>query len=198
MVDEMGFAGNVDNYYDVRNSSFDHVLKSRKGIPMTLAVIYKCILHRVGVYVDMIGLPGHVVLGIPGGDAFVDVFNGGRTLSLDDCRDIVQSYGIEWRPDFTRPLEPKHVIIRMFNNIENCLARALRQSRTTRAYSSMVRTVAFRTLMQYFNPEGSQFQISQNPCAFMDPAIFRHYNLINGDTMRRHTEAPFFQFQAEE
>ena len=102
---------------------------------MTLAIIYKRILHRVGVSVDIIELPGHVVLWIPGGEAFVDVFGGGRILSLDDCRNIVESCRMAWRPVFTMPLVPRNVFIRMFNNVENCQGRAVQQSRTTRAYT---------------------------------------------------------------
>jgi len=55
---------------------------SRKDIPLTLAVIYKLILHRVGVSGDIVEcMPGHVILWIPDEmcmwtEMFVDVHNG--------------------------------------------------------------------------------------------------------------------------
>ena len=37
---EMGFAGNVNDYYDPRNSYLHQVLETRRGIPITLSVLY--------------------------------------------------------------------------------------------------------------------------------------------------------------
>jgi hypothetical protein len=41
-------------------------METRKGIPITFAVLYISILRRVGVIADIIGLTGHVALGLPG------------------------------------------------------------------------------------------------------------------------------------
>ena len=58
--DELGFGGipPEGNYYDFRNSLLHYALQERIGIPMTLAILYKCISRRVGLHVDIIGLPG--------------------------------------------------------------------------------------------------------------------------------------------
>ena len=107
LTQDMGFEGNVDNYYDVQNSLLHDVLESRKGIPITLAVLYKLILTRVGHQVNIIGLPGHVVLGIPptsgscGTTSFIDVFRGGQILSLEDCQEIVTVFGVSWSEEFS-------------------------------------------------------------------------------------------------
>src|SRR5450631_3541225 len=37
---ELGFAGNVNNYYDPQNSYLHQVMTTRRGIPITLAVLY--------------------------------------------------------------------------------------------------------------------------------------------------------------
>ena len=37
---ELGFAGNVNDYYDPRNSYLHGVLQTRRGIPITLALLY--------------------------------------------------------------------------------------------------------------------------------------------------------------
>ena len=36
---ELGFSGNVNDYYDPRNSYLPEVLKTRRGIPITLALL---------------------------------------------------------------------------------------------------------------------------------------------------------------
>ena len=38
--EELGFAGNINDYYDPDNSYLNRVLATRRGIPISLAVIY--------------------------------------------------------------------------------------------------------------------------------------------------------------
>ena len=57
------FGGNEQNYYDYRNSILSHVLNTKKGIPLSLSILYVFVCRRLGIPVDVIGLPGHVVLG---------------------------------------------------------------------------------------------------------------------------------------
>ena len=84
---EDGFCGNQHNYYDYRNSLLDHVLHSRTGIPISLSVLFAAICRRVGVHLDMIGLPGHFLLATRTEPRiFVDAFHGGATYGLQQVR----------------------------------------------------------------------------------------------------------------
>ena len=40
LFDDLGFSGNMDDYYDPRNSYLNEVLDRRTGIPITLSVLY--------------------------------------------------------------------------------------------------------------------------------------------------------------
>ncbi|EEC50453.1 predicted protein [Phaeodactylum tricornutum CCAP 1055/1] len=125
LLRDLGYGGNVENYYDLNNSSLLFILENRKGIPITLAVLYKCVLRRVGVFVDIIGLPGHVVLGISTNEIFVDVFCGGQVLSVQNCREIVDQYHVEWTDQFLAPVTASNVLLRMTNNMLHCMHRRL-------------------------------------------------------------------------
>ena len=46
---ELGFCGNVNDYYDPGNSYLHTVLQSRRGIPITLAVLSKALLVAAAV-----------------------------------------------------------------------------------------------------------------------------------------------------
>jgi len=48
---ELGFAGNVNDYYSFRNSHLHAVLETRRGIPITLALIYMEMAHQIGLKV---------------------------------------------------------------------------------------------------------------------------------------------------
>ena len=48
LFDEEGLRGNLDDYYDPRNSFLNDVLDRKLGIPITLSVIYMEVARRVG------------------------------------------------------------------------------------------------------------------------------------------------------
>ena len=136
LLNEYGFSGNVTDYYNYQNSLLDAVLESKKGIPLTLCILYSCVCRRLKIPVQITGLPGHVVLGFDDHDqteggggggqrAFMDVFNGGRFLSISDCRDIVASYNVPWDNNFLSPLPTSLVMQRVLNNLSNCLLQGM-------------------------------------------------------------------------
>ena len=50
----------------------------------------------------------------------MDVFHGGRILSVVDCQRIVSHYGLQWRDSFSEPLSNTKIIERVFNNLSHC------------------------------------------------------------------------------
>src|SRR5207248_8045816 len=84
---EMGFRGNVQDYYDPRNSYLNEVLDRRTGLPITLSVLAMAIGRRAGLLIAGIGLPGHfVALAEADGEGFLfDPFHGGRQVTPTDC-----------------------------------------------------------------------------------------------------------------
>mmetsp|Transcript_13541 Transcript_13541/g.23051 ORF Transcript_13541/g.23051 Transcript_13541/m.23051 type:complete len:517 (-) Transcript_13541:475-2025(-) len=118
------FRGNINDYYNHHNSLINHCLKTRTGIPITLAVIYAAIVRRAcGVRMDIIGLPGHIVVGVPsnGHDntsrIFIDPFHQGKILSFADCESIVARYNMAFHSDMLRPISNEEVWQRMIRNL---------------------------------------------------------------------------------
>jgi regulator of sirC expression with transglutaminase-like and TPR domain len=89
LFDEQGFAGNVSDYYDPRNSMLHRVLERRLGIPITLSVVYIEVGRRAGLRVEGVGMPGHFIArafeseGAEG--TLVDPFNR-KTTDEEECR----------------------------------------------------------------------------------------------------------------
>ena len=104
---ELGFAGNVNNYYDRRNSYLHEVLASRRGIPITLALLYIELAGQLGLQADGVSFPGHflVKLRMPQGEVVIDPVSG-RSLSRDELDERLAPYrarhGLEG--DFETPL----------------------------------------------------------------------------------------------
>jgi regulator of sirC expression with transglutaminase-like and TPR domain len=121
LFQEYGLQGNSQDYYNYRNSLLNHVLESKKGIPMTLCIIYTLICRRLDLVVYLVGLPGHVVLGV-GDNDYYDPFNHGGDgqglLSVADCQRIVARYS-GWSDEFLRPLQAVDALHRILNNLAN-------------------------------------------------------------------------------
>jgi regulator of sirC expression with transglutaminase-like and TPR domain len=91
--DELGFQGNVNDYYDPRNSYLHEVLATRRGIPITLALLYAELAAHVRLPACGVGFPGHflVKLSLPRGEVVIDPFSG-QSLSRDELEARLQPY----------------------------------------------------------------------------------------------------------
>jgi regulator of sirC expression with transglutaminase-like and TPR domain len=89
LFDDLGFSGNMDDYYDPRNSYLNEVLDRRTGIPITLAVLYMEIGRRIELPLEGVSFPGHFLVRLPlrGGTLVLDPFSGGVPQSEGELRE---------------------------------------------------------------------------------------------------------------
>ncbi|MBI3959468.1 MAG: transglutaminase family protein [Chloroflexi bacterium] len=60
--EQMGFQGNLGNYYDPGNSFLHLVIEKRRGLPITLSLLYMAVARRMGIRLDGMGFPAHFML----------------------------------------------------------------------------------------------------------------------------------------
>lgn len=84
---EEGYAGHRDNYFDPRNSYLNEVMDRKKGIPISLSVLYGSIAERLGLELHGVNLPAHFMLrmDVPSGPLFIDSFHSGEILDRRGC-----------------------------------------------------------------------------------------------------------------
>jgi regulator of sirC expression with transglutaminase-like and TPR domain len=137
---ELGFAANDDNYYDPDNSLLHVVLERRRGIPITLSIIYLEIGRRVGLNLAGISFPGHFLVKLPvaDGDLILDPYSGGKSLSEEDLRRRLGELAHDIDPaqlplrQFLEPASKREILARMLRNLKSIhlknedLAKALR------------------------------------------------------------------------
>jgi regulator of sirC expression with transglutaminase-like and TPR domain len=121
---DMGFRGNVQSYYDPRNSYLNEVLERRTGIPITLSIVAMAIGSRAGMEIAGVGLPGHfIVKAIEGNQELLfDPFHGGRRLTPGECEHVVrQATGQPFQvtPEVLRAPPPGLIVQRMLSNLKN-------------------------------------------------------------------------------
>jgi regulator of sirC expression with transglutaminase-like and TPR domain len=85
---ELGFEGNVDAFYDPRNSYLNEVIDRRIGIPISLAILYVEVGRRIGLPLEGVSFPGHFLVRLRLRDALLvlDPFAGGAPQSEDQLR----------------------------------------------------------------------------------------------------------------
>ena len=124
LFEEVGFVGNRDDYYNPINSYLPAVLETKRGLPISLSLVYKLIAERLGLRVDGIGLPGHFVVAVhaDGDPMMIDPFNGGRELSPEEAHERVREIhgpDAEWSDEWLRPVSNRHWLTRMLQNLLN-------------------------------------------------------------------------------
>jgi regulator of sirC expression with transglutaminase-like and TPR domain len=128
LAEELGFAGDEDDYYDPRNVLLGPLLERRKGMPILLSVLWMEVGRRAGIPVAGIGLPGHFIVRIgPPPGTLADPFAGGVPLTVDDCRRKVKALAggrVPWRAEYLRQMEIPALLERVLRNLSGCRGRS--------------------------------------------------------------------------
>ena len=125
---ELGFGGNVNDYYDPDNSYLNVVLQTRRGIPITLGVLWLELAQGLGLRARGVAFPGHfmVKVNLPKGQVVIDTFSG-QSLSRDELAHRLEPFRSDSAllQDFEAPLglflqaaPARDVIARMLGNLK--------------------------------------------------------------------------------
>ncbi|MDQ2818756.1 MAG: transglutaminase-like domain-containing protein [Candidatus Eremiobacteraeota bacterium] len=123
------FRPNDRHYHDPRNSLLSSVLDRRIGIPITLSIVTMEVSRRAGVALQGIGLPGHFVVRFPDPTSrlYIDVFDGGRVIDVDQCVALVERLyrgRLTWRDEYLDPVPASAILKRVLLNLKNALSQA--------------------------------------------------------------------------
>ena len=90
---DLGFAGNLNDYYDPDNSLIHILLHTRRGIPITLAVLWMEVAQGLGLSVRGVAFPGHFLIkvNLPMGQVVIDPISG-KSLSREDLSERLEPY----------------------------------------------------------------------------------------------------------
>ena len=126
LFEELGFSGNAADYYDPRNSFLNEVLDRKRGIPITLAVVYIEIGRRIGLPVQGVSFPAHFLVKcqLREGTVVLDPYAKGISLSMDDLRQRVKGLRGGAEPpasvlaSLLAPAGNKEILVRMLRNLK--------------------------------------------------------------------------------
>jgi len=127
LFEEAGFVGNAEDYYNPLNSYVPAVLASKRGLPITLSLIYKVVAKRVGLDVVGVNAPLHFMAAVRDGEKrlLIDPFFGGRALSEGEALsrlDEIAGSPVPRTDDMLPIATHRQWIARMLQNLINVFA----------------------------------------------------------------------------
>ena len=148
LFDELGFDGAEEDYYDPGNSFLNVVLDKKTGIPITLSIIYAEIAKSVGLDLQIIGFPGHVIVKYKE-EVILDPFYSGRLLTIEDLEEILtRNFGevVEFIPEYLNEATTDQLLTRLLRNLKNAYTQSY-------AYNSAMKCTDMILGMQPESPE---------------------------------------------
>jgi regulator of sirC expression with transglutaminase-like and TPR domain len=90
---DLSFGGNVNDYCDPDNSYLNVVLRTRRGIQISLAVLWIELAQGLGLHARGVCFPGHfmVKVNLPKGQVVIDPFTG-QSLSREELAERLEPY----------------------------------------------------------------------------------------------------------
>lgn len=125
---DLNFAGNVNHYYDPDNSYVSVILRTRRAIPISMAVLWMELAQGLGLAARGVGFPGHFMLkvNLPNGQVVIDPLDG-QSLSREELAERLAPYRLRSGlvDEFEVPLglylqasPPRDIIARMLRNLK--------------------------------------------------------------------------------
>lgn len=126
--EELGFLGDDRDYHSPRNSLLHEVLRRRRGVPLTLAIVLLELGWRVGIPFEGVGFPGHFLVRLTGEprDLLLDPYRHARTVHEEDCRRILREVAggrLAYEPGLVASVGKREMIARLLRNLKGAYAR---------------------------------------------------------------------------
>ncbi|HEU5180559.1 MAG TPA: transglutaminase-like domain-containing protein [Candidatus Polarisedimenticolia bacterium] len=138
LIDEEGYRGNQEDYYDPRNSFLNDVIDRKLGIPITLSVLYLEVARRLAFPLAGVSFPGHFLVRHRSEerDFFVDPFHRGEILTPgelpgrladlfgpENAAEILKKNGNRLPEEYVTPAGPRDILLRMLTNLREIYLR---------------------------------------------------------------------------
>lgn len=118
---EKQILGSKDDYNNPFNCNPIYTIKEKKGLPITLSLIYVLIGNRLGFSIKGCNYPGHFLAKVEFDNEliFVDCFAGGKVFFENDLENLLKGSEIEFMNMIKQDTKAGTIIHRVINNLVN-------------------------------------------------------------------------------
>jgi regulator of sirC expression with transglutaminase-like and TPR domain len=126
---ELSFGGNINHYHDPDNSFINVVLRTRRGIPVTLALIWLELAQGLGIPAAGVAFPGHFMIkvSLAKGQVVIDPFTG-QSLSREELSERLVPFQRDKQHAadqtelplalFLHNAQPRDILMRVLGNLK--------------------------------------------------------------------------------
>lgn len=143
LADDHGYRGDQRSYDDLQNANMIRVIDRRRGLPVSLGILYIGIARRAGLAAHGLNFPSHFLIAVDalGSRQVLDPFHHGRRLNAGQMRHLVRTVAQapDLKPEYYAPVDNRAVLLRLQNNIK---VRALQSDQPQRAIAALEAMVA--------------------------------------------------------
>ena len=124
------FARNSSNFYSPQNSFINQVLETKKGNPISLAVIYMSVAYKLKLPVYGVNLPKNFILAYKdesnqknsednSGDIlfYINPYNKGAILGKREIDYFIKQHNLKFDKSFYKVCSNKEIVLRLINNL---------------------------------------------------------------------------------
>ncbi|MFM8981051.1 MAG: transglutaminase family protein [Planctomycetia bacterium] len=130
LFEEHGFRGDEQTFSNPSNSYMNAILATRRGLPITLSLLYVEVARRVGIAAHGLDAPAHFLVEVeqPGGLLVVDPFFAGQVVTRAEVRARMERVLGHPLPAGAAPARatPAGWLHRILRNLESAFGRAQR------------------------------------------------------------------------
>lgn len=122
---DMGYRGDIENYYHPDNSYLNSVITRKKGIPISLSLIIMFVGRRLDLPFYGINMPIHFMVNYDSGQhsLLIDAFDGGTVVTYNQCYNFLKKNGVKPKAEHFEKASPKMILTRYLRNLINSYTR---------------------------------------------------------------------------
>lgn len=123
LADTYGLMGDEEAYQLPESSYLPDVIARKRGIPISLSILYMAVAKEIGLELKGVAAPQHFLTRFDGieGTIYLDPFVGGRIMDRDEVlhflHEITNMPESELKPCL-KPADSRAIVIRMLNNLK--------------------------------------------------------------------------------
>jgi len=140
LAGEFGFGGDAETYDDPANADLFSVLDRRRGLPVSLAILWVSAARRLGWSADVLDVPGHVLvlIGADAAPVIVDPFAGGTRVGPERLAALVEAHAAHGRAvTHVAAMPNRAVLVRLLRNQASRAEQAGKGRRALQLYVRM-------------------------------------------------------------
>lgn len=124
------FKRNSTNFYSPQNSYINQVLETKRGNPISLAIVYLAVAKKLNIPIYGVNLPKNFILAYKDEyrqyDSedetedilfYINPYNKGAVLGKREIEYFIQQQQIEAKKEYFKPCTNQDIIIRLINNL---------------------------------------------------------------------------------